>query len=136
MNSVSQSPPYLYLLLVLISSAFAIVKDMNFHPRFDKPTTPQKNKSSSDTSPTVKRFRLTSPPPSPISKRSLIKSEEQGISLLDDKSKSISKVKENEVSFLYIKHYTNALIKKDVDNSSSDTVIEVKRPSRHATRSS
>jgi len=37
---------------------------MNFHPRFDKPITPQKNQTS-DGSSMVKRIRLISPSPSP-----------------------------------------------------------------------
>ena len=36
---------------------------MNFHSRFDKPMTPQKNQTS-DGSPMIKRIRLISPSPS------------------------------------------------------------------------
>ena len=39
---------------------------MNFHPRFDKPITPQKNQTFDD-SPMIKRIRLISPSPSPSS---------------------------------------------------------------------
>ena len=65
MNQVFLS--YLYFNLLLIILAFFIVKDMNFHPRYDKHTTPQKPKRS-EISPTVKRIRLISP--SPIEKMS------------------------------------------------------------------
>jgi len=41
---------------------FAIVKDMNFHPQFERPNTSQRIKTSDD-SPMKKRIRLTSPSP-------------------------------------------------------------------------
>src|SRR5437667_4158975 len=89
----------LYSFHILISSAFAIVKDMNFHPRFDKPITPQNTKAL-DTSPTVKRIRLTSPLHSPPHKNTLVKSKDQRISLTNKDPNSISDTLDNEVSLI------------------------------------
>jgi hypothetical protein len=60
---------------LLTASAFFIVKDMNFHPRYDKQTTTQKLKAS-ETSPSIKRIRLVSP--SPV-KRGRTKADERSI---------------------------------------------------------
>lgn len=73
MNPVSQSLINFSTLLTVL--AFFILKDMNFHPRYDKQMTPQKSKGS-DVSPTVKRIRLISP--SPVKKTST-KSDDQSI---------------------------------------------------------
>ena len=82
---------FLLFTAILIISAFAIIKDMNFHPRFDKPITHQKNQSS-DGSPTVKRIRLISPPPT---KSPFNKPTDRPI----DTSKSTSDIADIEVSF-------------------------------------
>ena len=74
---------------------------MNFHPRFDKSVTPQKNKAS-DASPTVKRLRLTSPSPSPIMKKTLFKSKDHGISLSDEDPNSKTDIKDNEVFLIQL----------------------------------
>ena len=52
---------------------FFIVKDMSFHPHYDKQMmTPQRSKAS-ETSPVIKRIRLISPSPTPT-KRTSVKS--------------------------------------------------------------
>ena len=90
-NEISISIAQLYSLHILMLSAFAIVKDMNFHLQFDKLITPQKNKAS-DASPIVKQIRLTSPLHSPPHKNILIESKDQRISLTNEDPNSISNV--------------------------------------------
>ena len=71
-------PSHVYFSRSLTVLAFVIVKDMNFHPRYDKQQmTPQKLKGS-ETSPVVKRIRLVSP--SPV-KKSSTKSDDRLIPL-------------------------------------------------------
>src|SRR5205814_1962845 len=98
-NEIGISIAPLYSLPILISSAFAIVKDMTFHPQFNKQITPQKNKSL-DASPTVKRIRLTSPSHSPPHKNTHAKPKDQRISLVNEDPNSISDILDNEVSVI------------------------------------
>ena len=100
---------------------------MSFQSRFDNtPVTPQKNKTS-QLSPTAKRIRLFSPPP--VNKTSSRSARDHKMASTAKYSSPVSDDCKNEVSrmAIFFDHYV-------IDNSSSDTIIEVKDFKKRSSR--